>query len=123
MSKQTMVVFSVMSLLVIILAANSVTSSRPAKNDITCEEGMMKMLPCQPFLKGSEPARPSAECCVGVKEVFREANTTAVRRDLCECFKKAAGQLRLVPERAKLIPDLCHVSISFPIDPKMDCSS
>lgn len=54
--------------------------------------------------------------------MFQQANTTQIRRDFCECVKRAAAQLGFKPERAKQIPDFCGIELKFSIDPNVDCS-
>ncbi|KAF3451790.1 hypothetical protein FNV43_RR07886 [Rhamnella rubrinervis] len=95
----------------------------PPTDDITCQQAAIDLLPCQPFLTARAGAdKPTVPCCVGVKTVFQQANTTQNRRDLCECFKRGAAQIGVKPERAKQIPDLCSIAIKIPIDPSVDCS-
>lgn len=118
-----------LGLAIMVLASPSGEAQPPADaapptNDITCQQAVMDLLPCQPFLtaKGAGSDKPTTSCCTGVGNVFQQANTTQIRRDLCECFKKAAAALRIMPDRAKQIPDLCKIEIKIPIDPKVDCS-
>ena len=105
--------------------ANSATSSStPANDDITCQEAITKLLPCQPYLVGSGPPTPSVSCCLACQEVFHAASTTLIRRNLCECFKKAAIEYKVDPERARKIPELCNIDgLNIPIDPSVDCST
>ncbi|KAI3440180.1 AAI domain-containing protein [Psidium guajava] len=90
-------------------------------NDISCSNVVTTLMPCKPYLTGSEP-QPTGPCCMAVEKVKELANTTQVRRDLCECFKKAMPGMGVDPERAKALPESCHIQSPVPIDPETDCS-
>lgn len=96
-------------------------SGRPS-NDISCQDAVTALLPCQSFLVGSGPATPTAACCLGAQNVLKQATTIVVRKTLCECFKKAGTEMGVKPERAKQIPNLCKIDVPVPIDPNVDCS-
>ncbi|WRX27521.1 hypothetical protein QQP08_020008 [Theobroma cacao] len=51
------------------------------------------------------------------------ASTTEARRDLCECFEKNAPGYGVKPEKAKLLPGLCGVTVPVPIDPSVNCTT
>ncbi|OMO74109.1 Plant lipid transfer protein/Par allergen [Corchorus olitorius] len=89
-------------------------------NSMTCQQAVTTLLPCQPFLTGQVP-NPTVPCCIAVAKINEEATTTQTHRDLCECLKKAAPTFGVKPEKAKVLPDLCHVSVPVPIDPSIDC--
>lgn len=96
----------------------------PASDDITCQQAIMDLMPCQPFLISKPGAgNPSNACCLGAQNVFQQAKTTQNRRDLCECFKKAAAQLGVKTGRAQQIATFCKIAITIPIDPNVDCST
>ncbi|XP_065876488.1 non-specific lipid-transfer protein-like [Euphorbia lathyris] len=90
-------------------------------NAISCQEAVATLNPCLSFLVGKE-AMPSAACCLGAEKVKEEATTTQIRRDLCSCFKQAAASFGIIADKAKQIPDLCHVQVPVPIDPNIDCT-
>ncbi|KAJ8758920.1 hypothetical protein K2173_002699 [Erythroxylum novogranatense] len=90
---------------------------------ITCSEAVTTLLPCLPYLVGSPDVQPTAACCIAVKSVNDQASTREVRRDLCKCFQSAAKSFPVDPDKAKAIPDLCHVQVPVPIDPTIDCNS
>lgn len=92
-------------------------------DDITCSDALQYLEPCLPFLVGSSSGQPTAGCCEGTNTVFHSANTTQVRRELCKCFKEASTRFGFDPQRVKQLPQFCHISLSFPIDPRMDCNS
>lgn len=117
--KNSIVVFvpmMVLGLLVTTFDASQIDS-------ITCSDAISSMLPCLPFLEGSAPAVPSTDCCAGAKNVFQKADTTPVRRDLCNCFKSAATKFGVNPDRIKQLPHLCGITLSFSLNPKGNCSS
>ncbi|KAF8031864.1 hypothetical protein BT93_D0935 [Corymbia citriodora subsp. variegata] len=91
-------------------------------DDISCSDALQTLMPCKPYVAGPE-TKPSGPCCQAVEKVKELANTTQVRRDLCECFKKAAPGARVDPEKAKALPDLCHIKFPVPLGPKVDCST
>ncbi|KAM1456231.1 hypothetical protein ACFX10_005350 [Malus domestica] len=95
----------------------------PANGDITCQEALMDLMPCKEYLTGSGPGTPPIGCCIGVKTVSDAATTRECRRNLCECFKKAAAGIPINPDRLRHLPDLCHVSLPVPLDPKIDCAT
>ncbi|PON52172.1 Lipid transfer protein/Par allergen [Parasponia andersonii] len=104
------------------LVANS--GSISPSSDITCEAAIAKMSSCLPFSEGSNPPTPGFFRCSACHEVFHAANTTAIRRNLCECFKIAARDLHVNPDRARQIPQLCNLqgAPNIRIDPNFDCS-
>ncbi|KAJ8774355.1 hypothetical protein K2173_011604 [Erythroxylum novogranatense] len=92
-----------------------------AKAAVTCDEAITSLLPCLPYLIGTNND-PAPTCCIAVKSLNDQASTTPIRRDLCYCFQNAAKSFHVNPEKAKSLPDLCHVQVPVPIDPNVDCS-
>ncbi|EOY04044.1 PREDICTED: non-specific lipid-transfer protein A [Theobroma cacao] len=91
-----------------------------AVDAMTCQQAITTLMPCQPFLTGAAPA-PTVPCCLAVSNVNTAATTTQARRDLCECFEKAAPGFGVKPEKAKQLPQLCGVTVPVPIDPTINC--
>ncbi|KAK9224168.1 hypothetical protein WN944_012618 [Citrus x changshan-huyou] len=89
---------------------------------MSCSEAVTTLMPCVPFVVGSDP-RPTASCCLGVKTVNDQATTKEDRRALCECLKKAGPALGAKPEKAKQLPGLCGIKVPVPIDPNIDCNN
>ncbi|XP_015878155.2 non-specific lipid-transfer protein 1 [Ziziphus jujuba] len=119
MAKKVMLVwtFLVLGLAIMVLGSTH-------ENNITCQQALTDLLPCQPFLTAAAGAdQPSGPCCLGVQIVFQAASTTQIRRDLCVCFKNAAAQFGAKPDRAKQIPTLCNIALTIPIDPSINCST
>ncbi|KAL5840321.1 hypothetical protein ACOSQ4_012929 [Xanthoceras sorbifolium] len=50
------------------------------------------------------------------------ASNPADRREICECFKKAAPAMGVDPAKAEALPGLCGVQLPFPIKPDIDCT-
>lgn len=92
-------------------------------DDITCSEALFSLIPCVPFLEGSNPPTPSPTCCSGANNLYQKANTTQIRRNICKCFKAASTKFGVNPDRAKQLPGLCSIPLSFPFDPKADCNT
>ncbi|KAE9610614.1 putative plant lipid transfer protein/Par allergen [Lupinus albus] len=99
------------------------TSNANQINDITCGEAQLLILPCVPYLQGSGSAKPSGSCCSSAKTVFKRATSTQNRRALCQCFKDAAPIIGVNPSRSKLLPKLCNIRLSFPLNPSINCNS
>ncbi|XP_059440656.1 non-specific lipid-transfer protein-like [Corylus avellana] len=97
-------------------------ASGSPSNDISCKDAITTLIPCQPFLVGSDPASPTAACCLGAQNVVKQATTPEARKALCECFKKSGKDMGVKPEKVKQIPDLCKIDVPVPIDPDVDCS-
>jgi hypothetical protein len=110
--------WSVLAFGLVILVFNA----SPSGAAITCLEAITTLIPCELFLVGFGPAAPSSFCCMGAENVYKQANTTQSRRVLCECFKQAALDIGALPERAKLLPQLCKIHITVPIDANVNCS-
>ncbi|KAK7401126.1 hypothetical protein VNO78_12442 [Psophocarpus tetragonolobus] len=95
--------------------------SSSQSDDISCSQAIPLLFPCRLYLIGS--ADISSDCCVAVNTVNQLANTTEIRRNLCACFKSVANIIGVVPEKSRQLPQLCNISLSFPIDPSLDCNS
>ncbi|GLT44981.1 hypothetical protein SLA2020_188490 [Shorea laevis] len=60
---------------------------------ISCQDALVALLPCKPFITGGSPS-PSALCCKGMSKLNAEASTIKERRELCRCLKDAAPAYR-----------------------------
>ena len=121
MEKNTMSCLVLASGLMIILVLSASASASPS-NGITCEEALTQLITCNPYFLGFGPS-PSPICCEGVQNVSQQANTTTIRRSLCECFENAAKAFQIIPERLKQLPQLCKVEVPVPLDPTLDCNT
>ncbi|XP_041023150.1 non-specific lipid-transfer protein 1-like [Juglans microcarpa x Juglans regia] len=90
---------------------------------MTCPEALVILLPCKPFLEGALPDSPNFLCCLGVQKLTQEASTTETRRAVCQCLKNATLGFHINLDRAKQIPQLCHINDPIPIDPNVDCNT
>ncbi|XP_024156214.1 non-specific lipid-transfer protein 1 [Rosa chinensis] len=102
-----------MAIFAIILTANG---------DITFQAALLDLLPCEPFLVSSGPTTPIVPYCSAVQNLNAQATTTKTRRNLCECFKKAAAGIAIDPTKLKQLPQFCKVSLPVTLDPSIDCS-
>ncbi|KAK8611564.1 hypothetical protein V6N13_131611 [Hibiscus sabdariffa] len=89
---------------------------------ISCQDALTTLMPCQPYLTTEAPT-PTPPCCQAVSTISAAATTTLARRELCRCFEKAAPALGVIPDKAKLLPQKCGVSVPVPIDPKLNCDT
>jgi hypothetical protein len=92
-------------------------------DEISCSEAIPNLAPCLPYFIGFFQAQPSAGCCGGFNIVVQKADTTQNRRDLCDCFKKASIQFNVNGDKAKKLPQLCNINLSFALDPQIDCNT
>ncbi|KAL6284021.1 hypothetical protein ACE6H2_014950 [Prunus campanulata] len=97
------------SLIVFGLVVMVLNNACPA-NGITCQEALMTLMPCEPYLVGSGPGSPAVPCCAGVQTLVSEATSTEIRRNLCECLKTAAAGMKIDPARLNAIPEYCKSS-------------
>ncbi|KAB1202700.1 Non-specific lipid-transfer protein [Morella rubra] len=88
---------------------------------VTCDEATKSLDPCQNFLVG-DGADPSLFCCRCLQSILDHVGTPETRRDLCECYKKAAAEGGVKIDKAKKIFESCKISNPVPIDPNVDCS-
>lgn len=105
------------------LALLSATSNASRINDISCDEATPLLVPCVPFLQATDGQKPSESCCSAASTIVQRATSTQNRRDLCKCFKQAASSIKINPDQLKQLPKLCNISISFSLDPNVDCST
>ncbi|KDP45156.1 hypothetical protein JCGZ_15021 [Jatropha curcas] len=116
MGKRVMMGFWAFGLIVLLM------SSAKTVHGITCGGALIALQPCLSFLVGIDPS-PDASCCQAVASINQQANTKEIRQQLCQCFKQSGSSFGVQPEKAKQIPDLCHVQVPVPIDPNVDCST
>ncbi|XP_068668926.1 non-specific lipid-transfer protein-like [Aristolochia californica] len=88
---------------------------------ISCSDAVSAMVPCGSFLVGSGGARPTAQCCQSVLALQKKTATRADLKALCLCLKQTGPSFGVLPEKAKLLPQLCKLKINMPISPDIDC--
>ncbi|WCJ37331.1 Non-specific lipid-transfer protein 1 [Euphorbia peplus] len=91
-------------------------------NAITCGEAIATLSSCNSYLAGNDPA-PSPTCCLAVQKVNQQATTPQIRKNLCVCFEEVAPKVGVKTDKAKNLPNLCHVKVPVPIDPTIDCNT
>ncbi|KAK8541747.1 hypothetical protein V6N13_137659 [Hibiscus sabdariffa] len=89
---------------------------------ISCQDALTALMPCKPYLTAGAPT-PTPSCCQAVATINAAATTTLARRELCRCFEKAGPALGVIPDKAKLLPQKCGISVPVPIDPKINCDT
>ncbi|RHN67657.1 putative plant lipid transfer protein/Par allergen [Medicago truncatula] len=92
-------------------------------DDVSCPSALFSLLPCLPFWQGVGPATPTSYCCAGITDLNQKANTTQIRRDVCNCLKPAASRFGVNPDRSKQLPTLCNITLNVPFDPTVDCNT
>ncbi|KAM7265729.1 hypothetical protein ACFE04_003412 [Oxalis oulophora] len=91
---------------------------------ITCIGVKQDLSPCLAFLTGKGPAdKPDKACCAGVQDINKYATDTASRRSICDCLISTGISYSINFTRAGQLPQLCGISLPFPIDPKHSVSS
>nr|KYP54701.1 Non-specific lipid-transfer protein 5 [Cajanus cajan] len=98
---------------VLVLCLLLSTFGTSQKDDTTCSEVVPLLNPCKPYLLGI--MQVSSDCCTAVKTVLQKAQNVKVRRDLCNCFQNMI-EIRLNPNRAEQLSQVCHFSTPFPYD-------
>ncbi|KAK8287862.1 hypothetical protein V6Z11_D07G082900, partial [Gossypium hirsutum] len=107
--------------LVRVLVFIMILVAKPKSVDaITCQETLMSLIPCQPFLIGGV-LNYTKKCSSAVANINAAATTPAIRRDLCRCFKKVRHGVGVVSDKAKQLPRLCDVRVTVSIDPTVNC--
>ncbi|PIN09306.1 hypothetical protein CDL12_18110 [Handroanthus impetiginosus] len=95
---------------------------RPSMAEIQCSDAVTDLLPCEPFLLSGDPV-PNAACCGGVQTLDRIAQASRDdKRAICECFKEVAKSFPVNFDKAKALPQLCHVTVDVAIDPNVNCT-
>ncbi|KAL7242961.1 hypothetical protein ACSBR1_015382 [Camellia fascicularis] len=105
-------------MVILALIASSVT----VNTTITCQDAILKILPCEPYLLGIGDI--TVPCCQGAQNLNQMANSTADRRAVCACFKQVGPSLGVNVDRAKKLPDLCKIDLrGITIDFTIDCNT
>jgi hypothetical protein len=112
-----------LSMIVMVLGMLVTTMDASQIDDVSCSEALLSLLPCLPFLQGTGPATPTSFCCAGANTLNQKANTTQIRRNICNCLKPAASRFGVHSDRSKQLPQLCNISLSVSFDPSTDCNS
>ncbi|KAH6832842.1 hypothetical protein C2S53_014353 [Perilla frutescens var. hirtella] len=102
-------------IMVVVLAAARHT------NAVSCAQAVAMLLPCKDYLtqKSSSLAPP---CCQAASQLNGMVHSKPDLRNICDCLKQAAAALHVIVDRAKSLPQMCHIQVPVPIDPNVDCS-
>ncbi|THF98831.1 non-specific lipid-transfer protein 1-like [Camellia sinensis] len=107
-------------LVMVILAL--IASSVTVNATITCQDAILKILPCEQYLLGNGGI--TVPCCQGAQNLNQMANSTADRQAACACFKQVGPSLGVNVDRAKQLPNLCKIDLrGVTIDFTIDCST
>ncbi|KAG4191177.1 hypothetical protein ERO13_A07G075600v2 [Gossypium hirsutum] len=110
------------SLVVVFLFIMILIAKSKSVDAITCQEALLSLMPCRPFLTGGE-STPVATCCSAVANINSAATTTAIRKDLCRCLEAASRSEGVDPDKAKQLPQLCGVTVAISFDPTINCDT
>nr|XP_027121729.1 non-specific lipid-transfer protein 2-like [Coffea arabica] len=90
---------------------------------ISCTTVYNTLYPCLNYVMGPGPL--GADCCNGIKALYREANNTPDRQSVCTCLKSLAsnaGGTGTTLGKAQSLPKKCGVNLPYEISPNIDCS-
>ncbi|OIT08064.1 PREDICTED: non-specific lipid-transfer protein A-like [Nicotiana attenuata] len=87
---------------------------------LTCVQVDASLAPCIPYL--TQGGDPSAACCSGVKSLTGLAQTTADKKEACNCVKAAANRYaNLKDDAAQALPTKCGVTMDIPVSRNVNC--
>ncbi|XP_057764882.1 non-specific lipid-transfer protein 1-like [Salvia miltiorrhiza] len=98
-----------------------VASAASHANAVSCPQALAMLLPCKDYLVGQSPTL-TAPCCQAASQLNGMVHSKPELRDLCSYLKQAAASLHVIADRAKSLPQNCHIQVPVPIDPNVDCS-
>ncbi|KAL2250317.1 UNVERIFIED_CONTAM: Non-specific lipid-transfer protein [Sesamum indicum] len=107
--------------LIAVAAVVSTEAAAPPPPKISCGKVTSTLAPCFEYVLNGGKVPNS--CCDGVKSLYKEASTTADRREVCVCLKSVTSSASPgVINNAKSLPGKCGVSIPYEITPAIDCN-
>ncbi|KAF7844109.1 non-specific lipid-transfer protein-like [Senna tora] len=113
-------------IVVIVVVLISRCDANIQKSSIACSDVVKEITPCLNYLRGSDGsnAKPSEECCNGVKLLDDDAKSKQERIDVCNCAKQALSDIgNYDPSRIPQLPKDCGFDFTLPaIDKSTDCS-
>ncbi|KAI8000384.1 hypothetical protein LOK49_LG09G01448 [Camellia lanceoleosa] len=113
---------SVCAVELVMVILTLIVSSVTVNATITCQDAIMKILPCEQYLLGNGGI--TVPCCQGAQNLNQMANSTADRQAVCACFKQVGPPLGVNVDRAKQLPNLCKIDLhGITIDFTIDCST
>ncbi|KAK3130586.1 hypothetical protein QOZ80_6BG0495400 [Eleusine coracana subsp. coracana] len=106
---------------VVLLAMLAAQQLVAVQGEIECYEVVQELMPCLGYLQGQEPS-PPAGCCDGARALYAAADTREERQQTCVCLKAAYLQYNVRDSAAQALPKACHLGLSVPVTPGIDCS-
>ncbi|CAI8600626.1 unnamed protein product [Vicia faba] len=89
---------------------------------ISCGSVAGALAPCLNYLTGRSSLSPG--CCIAVRRLNAQAQSSPDRKDVCNCLKGAAGSIRgLNLNTAATLPGKCGVTLPYTISPSTNCNA
>lgn len=111
------------ALSLMILASTVLLSKQGVNAQTNCQDVITKLMTCEPFIFGYS-YEPSPQCCSSAQDLVRAANASRdVLRATCRCLKTAVQSFPVDFSNAARITSLCHLNLSIPIDPSVNCDT
>ncbi|KAA0025399.1 non-specific lipid-transfer protein 1-like [Cucumis melo var. makuwa] len=91
---------------------------------VTCNQVVSNLSPCISYVTGG--GSPSFNCCSGVRQLNKAAQTTPDRQDVCRCLKSLINGVTYNGQNvanAAALPTKCGVNLPYTINPNADCST
>ncbi|XP_047939053.1 non-specific lipid-transfer protein 1-like [Salvia hispanica] len=104
-----------------ILGLLLVASVASHANAVSCPQAVTMLIPCQDYLVNPS-AKLTVPCCQAASKLNSLVHSRADIKDMCTCLTQAAAALHVIADRAKSLPDQCHIHVPVPLDPNTDCS-
>ncbi|KOM40392.1 hypothetical protein LR48_Vigan04g059000 [Vigna angularis] len=68
---------------------------------------------CGRYLVNETP-NPSSDCCNSASDAFKRAMASGQGiRDICNCLRAEAANLKFNQDKLVSLPDVCHIKLSF----------
>lgn len=95
-----------------------------AQASISCNQVVGSLASCITYVKRKGSGAVPSACCKGISSINSSAKTTADRRAVCDCLKKAASALSGVsPSIIAGIPRKCNVNVPYKISASTNCKT
>lgn len=114
MAKVTMIINIAMVVAWIVVVAPHIAEG------LSCSVVVKSLSPCRTYLRQGG-AIPSS-CCSGAKSLNAAANTSAARKQACQCMKSIAKAYGVNPQYAAVVPKSCNVKIGYAISYTTNCN-
>ncbi|CAI0545971.1 unnamed protein product [Linum tenue] len=88
---------------------------------ITCSTVELNAMPCLPYAEGDKPTI-DPKCCTGLQNLVATATSKNDKVTACHCLEDAFQKFPAIQDKyMKAIPNLCNVTIPFPLSKDMKC--